>query len=501
MRIKKILTVISFLLVASLLMGAGCWIVPINRPPEITSTPVKTATVGEAYTYDVDATDPDTGDVLTYSLISEPTGMVINGDSGLITWTPTAANVGNVGVTVEVTDDGGLSDIQGFIITVSLVPVMVTDVTLNETFLYLEAGGNPVTLLATVAPANATNKSVNWSSSTEAVATVALGAVTPVAEGTTTITVTTVDGSFTDTCEVIVSAVPMEITVELPEFKVGKEVEFTVNIVANDDAGKMVRGYFTLPEGDYQIVSLTWLVSIPLLPGTSYIAGPPEGYSLEDETVDFKATFNSAGTYSMTIEVKTTGGDLLCSKDITIVVEELASPTYLHLNSVGDSTAEWTTDESYSGSYSAKLIMKGGWWNEPNNNAEVQIFIAGNPKIKDINSWSYYFKTAYPDYKTPVELNLDTDGDGEIDKVLYATDAEDATGDWEEWNQDTGHWWYGPGSPDNWAELQSWVAEHYPNATLVRVDLGYGPLGSNQEIIAYVDDFTIDGTTYELEPN
>jgi len=180
-----------------------------------------------------------------------------------------------------------------------------------------------------------------------------------------------------------------------------------------------------------------------------------------------------------------------------------ASPGGVELVDIGDSTATWTTEQAKFGSYSAKLSMRGGWWDSPNNNAEVQISITGNPKISDITSWSYW--TISPDkYTVPIELNLDTTDDGEIDKVLYATVAGDTPVGWFEVNQDTGHWWYGAGSPDNWAELQSWVAEHYTDATLVRIDLGYGPLGSNQEIDAYVDDFTLTvnstSTTYELEP-
>jgi hypothetical protein len=68
----------------------------------------------------------------------------------------------------------------------------------------LKSGGATGTLVATVAPANATNKSITWSSSAPAVATVANGVVTPLAVGTTTITVTTVDESKTATCVVTV---------------------------------------------------------------------------------------------------------------------------------------------------------------------------------------------------------------------------------------------------------------------------------------------------------
>lgn len=62
-------------------------------------------------------------------------------------------------------------------------------------------------LTATVAPANATNKAVTFASSDPLIATVsASGVVTPVAPGSATITVTTVDGSFKDTCALTVTA-------------------------------------------------------------------------------------------------------------------------------------------------------------------------------------------------------------------------------------------------------------------------------------------------------
>jgi hypothetical protein len=63
-------------------------------------------------------------------------------------------------------------------------------------------------LTATVAPSNATNKTVSWSSSNANVASVsATGLVTAVAGGTATITVTTQDGGKTAICSVTVPAV------------------------------------------------------------------------------------------------------------------------------------------------------------------------------------------------------------------------------------------------------------------------------------------------------
>lgn len=68
------------------------------------------------------------------------------------------------------------------------------------------AVGDDETLVATVEPANATVKTVTWSSDDADVSTVdSTGKVTGVAAGTATITVTTVDGDFTDECEVTVA--------------------------------------------------------------------------------------------------------------------------------------------------------------------------------------------------------------------------------------------------------------------------------------------------------
>ena len=79
-----------------------------------------------------------------------------------------------------------------------------TGVTLNKTELSLTVGSSEQ-LTATVAPAEADNKYVTWTSSNPAVATVdASGNVTAVGTGTATITVTTADGGKTATCTVTV---------------------------------------------------------------------------------------------------------------------------------------------------------------------------------------------------------------------------------------------------------------------------------------------------------
>ena len=81
----------------------------------------------------------------------------------------------------------------------------MTGVTLNKSTTSIAVGENE-TLVATVAPANATVQTVTWSSDDDEVATVdSTGKVVGVSAGTATITVTTTDGGFTDECEVTVT--------------------------------------------------------------------------------------------------------------------------------------------------------------------------------------------------------------------------------------------------------------------------------------------------------
>lgn len=84
-------------------------------------------------------------------------------------------------------------------------PVAVTGVTIDET-LSVKTGESK-TPSYTVNPAEATNKAVSFKSDNTAVATVneTTGEVTGVKEGTATITITTADGNFTDTCVVTVA--------------------------------------------------------------------------------------------------------------------------------------------------------------------------------------------------------------------------------------------------------------------------------------------------------
>lgn len=111
--------------------------------------------------------------------------------------------------------------------------VAVTGVALNKTSTTLTEGANE-TLVATVLPSDATDKTVTWSSDNTAVATVsATGVVTAVAAGTANITVTTTDGSHTASCAVTVTTVaPPSPAVPLSNWAILLSVVGVVGFVA-----------------------------------------------------------------------------------------------------------------------------------------------------------------------------------------------------------------------------------------------------------------------------
>jgi YD repeat-containing protein len=85
----------------------------INSAPNILSTPITKAGQGQLYTYDVVATDAE-NDAIHYSLISAPTGMTIDADTGRIAWTPSLSTTGSYNVQVQATDSRGVFNTQTY---------------------------------------------------------------------------------------------------------------------------------------------------------------------------------------------------------------------------------------------------------------------------------------------------------------------------------------------------------------------------------------------------
>lgn len=141
--------------------------------------------------------------------------VVAVGDDSSVTITGEPANTkivkGAYKVAFDATTDKSLSDIASELVDVpefTTLPISVTAVTLDKTTLSLEAGATGQ-LTATVAPSNASDKSITWKSDDTATVTVdSTGKVTGIKAKIepVNITATTKDGSKTAVCAVTVKA-------------------------------------------------------------------------------------------------------------------------------------------------------------------------------------------------------------------------------------------------------------------------------------------------------
>jgi len=122
-------------------------------------------------------------------------------DAPVITITVSGTQITNISTGSITFNDGSTEKGPG---DFTFTNVAVTGVTLAPNTLNLTVGGSTGTLTATVAPSDAANKTVTWSTSDSGVATVNNGVVTAVGGGTATITVSTQDGGKTATCAVTV---------------------------------------------------------------------------------------------------------------------------------------------------------------------------------------------------------------------------------------------------------------------------------------------------------
>jgi len=122
--------------------------------------------------------------------------------------TVTALNPGQAMISAT-TVDGAKTAACALTVTIAAYPNPVAGVTLDAAALTLLLGESH-TLTATVAPENASNKDVTWSTSNfAAVAITNSGALKAVSLGQATITATTVDGEKTAVCVVTVNPVPV----------------------------------------------------------------------------------------------------------------------------------------------------------------------------------------------------------------------------------------------------------------------------------------------------
>ena len=122
------------------------------------------------------------------------------------------------------------------------VIVPVTGVSLDRTSAEI-IKGDSMTLTAIVAPSNATNKNVIWTSSDPSVATVSQsGVITAIKAGSTTVVATTVDGEKTAACEIVVIVPVNSISLDKESLELieGDGASLTATIGPDDATDKRI---------------------------------------------------------------------------------------------------------------------------------------------------------------------------------------------------------------------------------------------------------------------
>ena len=107
----------------------------VNEAPEINNLETSVdAAISSQFTYQIDATDSDLGDQITYRLDQAPEGMLINSLTGEITWTPTESQGPSESVIVVAEDlSGEIDTIELTInIDVGLLPPEITSDPVTE---------------------------------------------------------------------------------------------------------------------------------------------------------------------------------------------------------------------------------------------------------------------------------------------------------------------------------------------------------------------------------
>ena len=133
-------------------------------------------------------------------------------------------------------------------ISLSTKTVKPSKITLNCKTTTLNTGLT-TTLIPTISPSNATNKSVTWKSSNTKIATInSSGLITGIKAGKSTITVTTVDGKKTAKCTVTVKTAPITTITSISDI--------TQTINQNDD--------YTLPSTVVAVMSDNSTKQLPI---------------------------------------------------------------------------------------------------------------------------------------------------------------------------------------------------------------------------------------------
>lgn len=182
----------------------------------------------------------------------------------------------------------------------------------------------------------------------------------------------------------------------------------------------------------------------------------------------------------------------------------------LTLEVIGDGIAEWTSEVAHSGDYSVKLTIPEGA-----TSMSWAIFkIAYGKALSTLAPHSCYLYcnanlSTDPNFNLRADfvLYLDKTGDGKVDSLIFADDVYVGGREWIKGMPGFGWGWTEAPYPpyrygDTWQPYDYWQSL-YSDATVLYVAVGleYWAAEPNLGVPLYVDDITINGITYDLEPS
>ena len=203
MRNKKTLLLFAFIIIMALL-SSGCF---PNGAPVIESILDQIGKVGQEFTYQVIAYDPNSGE-LTYSLTEKPEGMQIESSSGSINWTPGENQIGTFKVEVKVSNGNSFSleqfeitledasTISASLISIQASPIVMSiymgySFTINSITAFYDDEKSSASIALDLADYQSSNTNIATVNSS--------GLITGVSVGSAVITVSYTEGGITRT--------------------------------------------------------------------------------------------------------------------------------------------------------------------------------------------------------------------------------------------------------------------------------------------------------------
>ncbi|MBM1107999.1 Ig-like domain-containing protein [Aurantibacter crassamenti] len=336
-----------------------------------------------------------------------------NASNTNVTWTTSDSNIatvntnglvlgitaGDVSITATTTDGSYSANAQ---ITITAKPIAVTGITLDPTTISIQVD-ETVIIEAIVAPANASDATVTWTSSDTNIATVnTSGLVSGITSGDVSITTTTTDGNFSASAQITITAKPIAVTgITLDPTTTSIQVDETTIIEA-----------IVAPENASD-ASVTWTSSDTNI-ATVNASGVVRGINAGDATITATTTdgnFSASTNFTIT-------NSIVCSAQGVILMDRFDGI-------VGEPLSQLLNASNYPNNPSQSQLLSS--FDIPRNAAEnygarVHGYLCAP------ETGTYYFWIAGDDH---VQLNLSSDSK-EANKIRIAYHNEYTS--YKEWN-------------------------------------------------------------------